>query len=751
MTRSRCSRGIDHAASVASALLVLGWGSAPVAAQKSGGERPIAVQRIDEPITVDGILDEAVWQDVEPISLPWEWFPADNAAAPVATEALLAYDSEQLYVAFRAHDPDPARIRARFADRDIPFDDDTVGFMIDPFGDRRRALQFRVNPLGVQMDAINNDVERTEDFSWDAIWESAARITGAGYVVEVALPFRQLRFPRAAGAQTWGFLAMRDYPRSLRHRLRSIRTDQNRECLVCQFQRITGLEGMTTGRNLEINPTVTGLGTEARPAPATEFETVDESLEPGLFVDWGPAPNLSLSGTVNPDFSQVEADAAQLDVNTRFALFFPEKRPFFLEGADLFETRLPLVFTRTVADPDGGLKLTGKEGAHGFGAFVARDRINNLVLPGPESSDLAAVDDDITSGVLRWRRDVGEASALGLLYTGREGSEYSNHVVAGDGVYRFTDSELVRVQLAGSLSRYPDELATSTGAPRGSFDDYAMALNFTHDSRDWFASASYDDYGPGFRADSGFLPQVGVRIAEAGMERQWRGGEEDWFSNLFLFFGVDGTQEHHGNWSEWGSDLVFTYLGPLQSELSVGLAPNQEFFDGVTYHNFRQSVFGSLRPSGVALLELEVDWGETIDFANSRQADFVTLSPSLELRLGRRVQSELSYDRQVLDVTAGRLFTLDLAQTRILYHLNRRAFFRAILQYRDLHRNPEVFTSPVDESEESLLTQLLFSYKLNARTALLAGYSDGHLGTDAFDLTRTDRTVFLKLSYAWLL
>ncbi|MGH9379573.1 MAG: DUF5916 domain-containing protein [Thermoanaerobaculia bacterium] len=722
------------------------------AAQAAAQEQvPIAVRRIEEPITVDGVLDEAAWQTVEPISLPWEWFPADNAAAPVDTEVLLAYDSERLYVAFRAHDPDPARIRARFADRDIPFDDDTVGFMVDPFGDRRRALQFRVNPLGVQMDAINNDVEQTEDFSWDAIWESAGRITDTGYVVEVALPFRQLRFPRTTGAQTWGFLAMRDYPRSLRHRMRSIRTDQNRECLVCQFQQITGLEGMTTGRNLEVNPTLTGLGTEARPAPATEFETVDESLEPGLFVDWGPVPSLSLSGTVNPDFSQVEADAAQLDVNTRFALFFPEKRPFFLEGADLFETRLPLVFTRTVGDPEGGLKLTGKEGAHGFGAFVARDRINNLILPGPESSDLASVDDDLTSGVLRWRRDVGEASALGLLYTGREGSEYSNHVLAGDGVYRFTDSELVRFQLAGSVSRYPDELETSTELPQGSFDDYALALNFTHDSRDWLAFASYDDYGPGFRADSGFLPQVGVRAAQAGVERQWRGSEEDWFSNLFLFFGVDGLQEHHGNWNEWGSDLVFVYLGPLQSQFEIGLAPNQEFFDGVTYHNFRQSVSGLLRPSGAALLELDVNWGETIDFANSRQADFVTVSPSLELKLGRRFQSELSYDRQVLDVAAGRLFTLDLAQTRVLYHLNRRAFFRAILQYRDLHRNLEVYTFPVDETEESLLTQLLFSYKLNARTALLAGYSDGHLGTDAFDLTQTDRTLFLKLSYAWLL
>lgn len=714
-------------------------------------EEPIPVHRATGAVAVDGVLDEPTWRAAEPIAVPWEWSPADNAPAPVATEVLLAYDAERLYVAFRAHDPEPTRIRARFADRDVPLDDDTVGFMIDPFGDRRRALQFRVNPLGVQMDAINNDVEDTEDFSWDAIWESAGRVTATGYVVEIALPFRQLRFPRVEGVQTWGFLAMRDYPRSLRHRLRSIRTDADRDCLVCQFRDITGLEGMTTGRNLEVTPTLTGLGTEARPSPGAAFETVDEIFEPGLFVDWGPSPNLSLAGTANPDFSQVEADAAQLDANTRFALFFPEKRPFFLAGADLFETRLPLVFTRTVADPDAGVKLTGKEGRHAFGAFFARDTLNNLIMPGPESSDTLSVDDEVTAGVLRWRRDVGEASALGLLYTGREGSGYSNHVVAGDGLYRLGDSDLVRFQLAGSRGRYPDALAATDGLPAGSFAGYATALNYTHDSRDWYAFWSYDDYGPGFRADSGFFPQVGVRGTSAGVERQWRGGEDAWYSNLFLFFGVDGDREHHGDWNQWGSDLVFTYLGPMQSEISAELAPNQEFFDGVTYHNFRQSLYGALRPSGSVFLELDIGWGETIDFANSRQADFVTVSPSLELKLGRRLQSELSYDRQTLDVAAGRLFSLDLVQTRILYHLNRRAYLRAILQHRDLHRDPGLYTFAVDETEESLLTQLLFSYKLNARTALLAGYSDGHLGTDAFELTRTDHTLFLKLSYAWLL
>lgn len=158
--------------------------------------------------------------------------------------------------------------------------------------------------------------------------------------------------------------------------MRSIVTDQDRNCLVCQFQQLTGFQRLETGRNLEITPTLTGNLSEERELSGGRFTTADEELEPGLSARWGITPNVALNLTVNPDFSQVEADAAQLDVNERFALFFPEKRPFFLEGADFFETQLPLVFTRTVADPVAGLKLTGKQDAHALGAFFAQDRIN---------------------------------------------------------------------------------------------------------------------------------------------------------------------------------------------------------------------------------------------------------------------------------------------------------------------------------------------------------------------------------------
>ncbi|HEX6641099.1 MAG TPA: sugar-binding protein, partial [Thermoanaerobaculia bacterium] len=325
---------------------------------------PVEVRSTTTPIRIDARLDEAAWTEATPIPVAYEWYPADNTAAPVSTEALVTYDDRNLYVAFRAKDPKPGLIRARFHERDAATGDDLVGFLIDPFNDDRRAYQFRINPLGVQVDAINSDVEGTEDFTWDGIWDSAGMVTADGYIVEVAVPLQQLRIPSRGGAQTWGFLAIREWPRDVQHRLRSVPTDQNRNCLVCQFQDLRGFETKAAGRNVEITPTLTG--------------TNEDAFDAGVSARWAFTPGTSLQATINPDFSQVEADAAQLDVNTRFALFFPEKRPFFVEASDFFETRMPLVFTRTIADPAAGLKLTGKTGPHLYGLLVARDEITNL-------------------------------------------------------------------------------------------------------------------------------------------------------------------------------------------------------------------------------------------------------------------------------------------------------------------------------------------------------------------------------------
>lgn len=693
--------------------------------------RPIEVHPTTEGITIDGRLDEAAWRTAKAIPIAYEWYPGDDTPAPVQTDVYVTFDTHNIYVGFRASDPNPSAIRARFEERDgATDDDDGVGFYIDPFNDDRRAWEFRANPLGVQTDAIYSDVEKSKDFSWNVVWESAGKVTPDGYVVEMAIPLQQLRIPSATGPQTWGFIAFREWPRDVRHRLRSAPTDQNRDCFVCQLQDLRGIEVKHSGKNVELDPSITGSN--------------DDAFDAGLSARWAMTPGTSLQATLNPDFSQVEADAAQLDVNTQFALYYPEKRPFFVEGADVFETRLPLVFTRNVADPQAGVKLTGKSGANLFGALAARDEITNVLVPGDQSDELVTVPGASTDALFRYRRELGSNGSLGGAFTAREGHGYSNRVLAADSFARMTERDSFRVQVAASRTDYPqaliDAVAEDLPQKSGAFGGYGIGATWSRSDRNGSMGADYTELSPDFRADAGFLNQVGIRAASVSADRRIRGGADRWFRTLFVGGGVDGTQQYDGRWTEWGADLNLRYQGPHQSDIRINLAPNQEYYAGTTYHNFRYGVSGSLQATRDVVVGFGVRAGETIDFAGERQARFITLSPAADINIGRQLRGELAYDYQRLQTNEGaHIYDVHLPQARILYHFNRRAYIRTILQYRLLD---EV------ETDQRLLGQFLFSYRLDAQTALLAGYSDNYAGED--DLRRTNRAVFVKLSYAWL-
>lgn len=360
--------------------------------QEDQPERPkvqnYAVTAATSEIKVDGALDEKAWEDAVVIKVPYEWLPGDNIPSPVDTDCMVTFNTNNFYIAFRCYDPEPSKIRAHLMDRDATdtfIQDDHISIMIDAFNDERRGFQFRANPLGVQADANFSESEGYEDFSWDAIWDSKGKVTEWGWALEIAIPFNQLRFPRTEDVQTWGFSVERSYPRNVRHRMTSHRRDRDVTCIICQFNKITGIQGISPGLNIELDPTLTTIRTDSRENfladPDAEMVNGEVDPDPGITARWGITPNLILNAAVNPDFSQVEADVRELEVNTRFAIRYPEKRPFFLEGADFFLTPVEAVFTRTVADPDGGLKITGKVGKNAFGIFGAYDRINNLLFP----------------------------------------------------------------------------------------------------------------------------------------------------------------------------------------------------------------------------------------------------------------------------------------------------------------------------------------------------------------------------------
>ena len=731
--------------------------SVPVYAQEVQAEtttadgRPVyRVPAAASAVRVDGVLDEEAWQGALALELRYEVQPGENVPPPVRTEVLLAYDESHLYVAFRARDPNSPAIRARLRDRDSLSLDDWVGVVLDTFNDERRGYFFQANPLGVQQDRV--ETPDASDRSWDAIWDSAGRVHAWGYAVEMAIPFNSLRFQRAGGDQVWGFDAVRSYPRSQGYLIGLFPRDRSNNCYLCQAVKLIGFAGATPGRNVEVAPTLTALRTDERAeAPHGDFEARGREAEVGVTVRWGLTPNMTLSATANPDFSQVEADALQLDVNQPFALSYPEKRPFFTESSDFFDTRLAAVYTRTMRDPAWGLKLTGKQGAGTIGAYVVRDELTNLIFPGSLSSSSTSLAIDSTASVFRYRHDTWNNSTVGLLLTDRQGSGYSNRVFGFDGDFRLTASDRLQVQFLGSRTRYPETVAAEFGQPSGDFDDTALEIFYYHSTRSWSWHFGYADFGRGFRADLGFIPRVDYRRLLAGLRYTWNGRPGAWWWLFTFGGGFDHLEDHDGDLVSSEATFWFYYRGALQSGVDLVGARYREAYGSGEFDMNYVSLKTWILPTANLYLMFDGIFDDRIDYANTRPGRRVRLSPYVSYAFGLHLRLSLRHTYERMGVDAGRLYTANISRASVRYQFSARAFLRSILQYVDYRYNSDIYTFKIDPIYRHLSTQILFSYKINPRTVLFLGYSDNHFGNQDYGLAQADRTFFVKLGYAWVL
>jgi len=707
------------------------------------------IPRIDQRIEVDGRLEEVVWTRAWSMTLDYEVRPGENTPAPVDTEVLVYHDERRLYVGFRCHDPEPEKIRAHLSDRDHIGPDDAVGIVLDTFNDERRNYLLIVNPMGVQQDAIEHINGNTP---WDGIWASAAQINDWGWSAEIEIPFSTLRFQRSEDAQIWGFDAIRGWSRNLSHQMGTFPRDRSNNCYLCQAHKIEGFAGASPGKNLEIVPTLTTSRTDTRDDfPDGAMESGDVDTELGATVRWGVTPNLTLSGTLNPDFSQIEADAIQLKVNRPFAIFFPELRPFFMEGADFFDTTLDAVYTRMMRDPAWGLKLTGKEGPHTIGAYVVSDDVTNIIIPGSEGSDFTSLEQSNTSTVLRYRADIGNRFTLGGLATNRDGADYLNRVLGVDGDLRLTERDRITAQVLRSQTRYPDEIRQDFDQPEGELDDWAAELVYSHDTRTWQWWAVYTDIGDDFRADLGFMPQVGYVHKEAGIGYQWNATATSWYSRLDLKAKWARTDDRHGFPLFHEDVLQFTIEGPLQSHSVIRPSRVREGFNGEIFDFNRLKLHVCGKPNGHSYVWANLTFGGEVDYANTRPGDFVLFEGSFSYRIGRHFYIEPKVTRERMKVDEGWLYTSTISQLWTSWQFTPRCFVRAVLQHVDNRFNTDLYSDDREPETEDLFTQLLFSYKVNPRTVFFLGYSDSSRATQDVGLTSKDRTVFVKIGYAWVL
>ncbi|MFT5451833.1 MAG: hypothetical protein ACI9N9_001319 [Enterobacterales bacterium] len=704
-----------------------------------------------EKITVDGIIDEAVWKKAITFELDVETKPGENIKAPVRTTVYLYEDGENLNVAFIAYDPKASEIIAHYHDHDLIFDDDIVGIKVDTYNDSAHSYQFFANYLGVKHDSIEDGLTRKDDMSWNAIWDVAGHKTELGYQMEFSIPLKILRFNDSLPEQKWGFDLLRFYPRDKKHRISSHKVDRNISCNLCQIPTFTGLKDINAGNDLAVVPFMTATQHKQREEPLLDSWN-DSGIETdtGFDVRWGISADTTLNATVNPDFSQVESDVAQLNVNQTFSLFFPEKRLFFIEGADYYESLMNIVHTRNINDPDYGAKVTSSSNNNNFAAFVTNDTETNYILPGHSSSNIASFDVDSNNAVFRYRRVLDNTSSIGTLLTVRNSDDYHNYVYGLDGAYRFSDTDVLRWQV----------LASDTEDPSSVVDDFSLAdikskgsaldLFYRHQDRNWTILGRYTQIDDEFRADLGFLPRVGYKKYESALYHYWYEDNSRWWHELSL--GIRAKKEETTSGETLHSTVkgFFNISGPLQSKVELDAITGDKYWEGVSYDLTNYSFGSSFVPVAGLELAFNASSGSNIDFQNSRAADSFIMSPRIKLNLGEHFQTELRYTKITLDVEGGELFNSTIVDARLIYQFSVRSFLRLVIQYSDTERNQNLYIDEVDSKSKNLATQLLYSYKINQQTVFFLGYSDSSFEDDTFNqLQKTDKILFLKVSYSW--
>ncbi len=722
-------------------------------AEEAGPPR-IHLSRISSPISVDGDLSDAGWQGATVIETFYEINPGDNIPPPVRTVARIGYDDRFLYVSFWCQEPDVRKIRAPYVDRDgISDDQDYVGVLLDVENQRHAAIDFWIGPTGIQADSVFNEGTFTEDFGPDYFWKSAARIGSDAWTVEVAIPLSSLRYP-AQDPQDWALMLYRIYPRDFNHQIYNVRVPQGANCFLCQSATVEAVSGLPKAAHYVVAPY--GSASRTRTYPGADGYSGDGLVtkgKVGVDAKWLPNAGTVVDGTINPDFSQVESDAAQISVNERFALFYPEKRPFFLEHLDLLQTPIQAVYTRTITSPLWGARLTGKAGGTGFTVLAGEDRGGGtVVIPGPVFSDTAPQDFQSFVGIARVRQDLG-ASYGGLLLAGRaiEGGGY-NGVFGGDFQWRPNDADLVTGQYLYSFTRTPDRPDLSAAWVGSRLSGFGSTVQWTHSTQHWNWLLSHTDFASGFRDDEGFVPQVGYRNETANLS--YRFFTTGFFSRIRPIMGVGYTTARDG------ALLTRLYAPGLNIQARWNLRGNVTYaidavqIDGrLLEFNHLKWTLGSSPSRLVPSVTVSGDVGEQADVENVRVGTGATLTVTALVRPTDHLGLDLRAERRWIDETvgevSGRLFTADVARVKATYVFNSRMLVRLIGQYLRTERDPSLWIAPLSNRDGSFSGSALFSYKLNWQTVLFAGYGDNRTLDEGGGWLRADRQLFLKISYAF--
>ncbi len=740
--------------------LVLSWTAwANVAAEKP----VLQIPRVSRPPRLEDFEGMRPSPDLPPLARVTEFLqrnPSDGAPVSERTEAYLGYDEAYLYAVFLCFDREPAKVRARLVNREQILQDDYVTLQLDTFRDMRRAYVFGANGFGVQADAIWNESQGF-DLSFDTVYQARGKLTDQGYMVWMRVPFKSLRFP-AAAQQTWGILLTRDIPRRSEESFWPQYTARI-EGRLNQIATLSGLEQISPGRTLQLQPygvLRSSRSLDARDPSVPRWETHRVQADGGLDSKLVLKDSLVLDLTVNPDFSQVESDEPQVTANQRYELFYPEKRPYFLENASYYDTPIPLLFTRRIADPQFGVRLTGKVGPYGIGALVVDDESPGKRVPetDPDSGRRAYF------GVLRVNRDVYRQSSIGLIFTDREFGSGHNRVGGVDGRFKLPRNWVASFQAVASSTAEPGAAAYSGAA-------YDIALK--RSSRALTLDFAYQGRSRGFRSEVGFIPRTDIRhLGHTSQYKFWNEGRtlQSWGPKLV----ADITWDHGGELLEWLANPGMEWS--LSRQTRVLLTPT------LGAYRVRPEEYPVLaQPAYYQVRDLTIDFETNVLPQVSASARVYFLGsgvnffpaagqpPTLEAQQGgrfvvtlrplRRLTVQNTYHlRRLARRSDGRnIFNNHILHSRWNYQFTTRFSARAIVQYESVLPNPALTSLT---NRKNVNADFLLTYLVHPGTAVFVGYNSNLQNLDrsltplpgGFLRTRRSflndgRQVFVKVSY----
>ena len=764
------------------------------------GQTEVAIPRFEDAITIDGRLDEAPWVRAARLTGFSQFNPTDGRPALDSTEALVWYGPEAIYFAVRAFAP-AGTVRGTLADRDRIQNDDHVQFILDTFNDRRQAYVFAVNPLGVQSDGIRTEVGGggpgrgrggggggggggfsratlgNADLNQDLIWQSKGEITEWGYQVELRIPYKSLRF-RATEPRSWGLNVVRVTQRNNYQDTWTV-TKRGLSSFLIQSGRLVGLRDLNRGLVLDVTPVVTSSLSGTPDAVSTQWR-YGELSQAGADVRWGVTPSLTMNATINPDFSQVEADVGQIPGDVRFAVNFPELRPFFVEGNEQVDTPNQLVYTRRIVQPVAASKLTGKVGRFDLGVLSAVDN----------ATYSANGSDQPLFNILRLRRDVGTQSNIGFTVTDRRERGDFNQVLNADGRFIIRDLYQASYQVAHAQTR------TDAEAQDGTL--WEVSLDRT--GRSWGFRNSLEGVSADFTSQSGFIPRTDYAQTSMSQRYTWFGARGSRVEQMTYFGSWTGTWAYRDLFERdrplehrtalfasaqlrggWNVNLTVAREGfgflPSQYEryyverrsggvitdtakyTPTGRVPGRQLQFRVSTPQFRR--FG---------LSAGTTLGRDAEFLEGSQARRFDYNASLDLRPTPQLRASLILLHQGFRRArdGSTILQTDIPRLRVEYQLSRAIFFRFVGQYeareRDAYRDPAtedailfrddggVFTRSEASRTNRLRADWLFSYFPSPGRVLYLGYGASLEEPEAFRFQQVQRTrdgFFVKFSWLY--